>query len=141
MRHKQCPPNFDKMVTQFIVDLTGAVNESAHLYGKASLIPSRRVQMQQRHLAERYIRARQRANLPVVARPVAVRVLFCSPIPWVVEDKSSPKIEPETEELLPSRLPGHEELEAATANDEPTGEKAPPQVCLVAPPELPKAGA
>jgi hypothetical protein len=141
MRHRQCPPDFDKMVTQFAVDLTGTVNESAHLYGKANLISSQRVQMQQRHLAERYIRARQRANLPAVARPVAVRVLFCSAIPWVVEDKSSPKIKPATEVLLPSRLPEQRELEAATTNDKPTGDNAPPQVFLVAPPELPKASA
>lgn len=105
MRHKQCPPDFNKMVTQFVVDLTGTVNESAHVYGKANLIPSQRVQMQQRHLAERYIRARQRANSPPVARPVAIRVLFCSVIPWVVEDMSSTHIEAATGVLLPSRAP------------------------------------
>lgn len=105
MRHKQCPPNFGKRVTEFVVDLTGTLNEPAHLYDKANLIPSQRVQMQQLHLAERYIRARQRANSPAVARPVAVRVLFCSVIPWLVEDKSSPNIEPSTEVLLPSRTP------------------------------------
>lgn len=77
--------------------------------------------MQQRHLAERYIRARQRANLPAVSRPVAVRVLFCSVIPWVVEDTSSPKIEPETEVLFPSRSPEQAELEAATSTDKTAG--------------------
>ena len=134
MRHKQCPPDFDRMVTQFVVDLTGTLNESAHIYDKGNIIPSQRVQMQQRHLAERYIRARQRANSPPVARPVAVRVLFCSVIPWVVEDKSSPNIEPATGVLLPSRPPDLPELEAATSNDKPSGVGAAEQPSVVAPP-------
>jgi hypothetical protein len=133
MRHKQCPPDFDKRATQFVVDLTGKLNESAHVYEKANLIPSQRVKLQQRHLAERYIRARQRANLPAVARPVAVRVLFCSVIPWVVEDQSSPKIEPATEVLFPSRSPEQAELEAATSTDNPSGDGPGKAYLVVAP--------
>ena len=133
MRHKQCPPDFDKWATQFVVGLTDTLNKNVYVYEKANLIPSQRVKMQQRYLAERYIRARQRANMPAVARPVSARVLFCSIIPWVVEDKSSPKIEPATEVLSPSRSPEQAELDAATSTDKPLDD-APGKAYLVAVP-------
>jgi hypothetical protein len=90
MRHKQCPPDFESQIANFIVDLTGSLNNSTYHYGPANALPAKRMQLQQRHLAERFVRARERLKAPADNRPVAVRVLFCSSIPWLVEDKSSP---------------------------------------------------
>ena len=103
MRHKQCPPDLEKTITQFVEELTGMWNEGAHLYNKVNLIPSQHMQLQQRHLAARYVRAQQRAKLAEVNRPVAVRVLFCGVTPRLIVDKSSPSSELKLEVLLPSR--------------------------------------
>ncbi len=117
MRHKQCPADFDKMVAKFVVDLTGTLNESAYLYGKANVLPNQRMQMQRHHLTERFVRAGQRAKLPPVHHPVAVRALFCSDIPWLVADKPIPNVEPAMDVLLPARAPRREQLEVPKSND------------------------
>jgi tetratricopeptide (TPR) repeat protein len=103
MRHNQCPPNFECHVANFIVDLTSSVNPSIHLYRPANALPAKRMQLQQRHLTERFIRARDRLNAPANNRPVAVRAVFCSNIPWLVEDKSNPVAESATEVQLPAQ--------------------------------------
>lgn len=88
MRHKQCPPNFEHFATAFIVDLTASLNESTYYYEPVNALPNLRMQSQQRYLAERFKRARDRLKTPADNRPIAVRAVFCSSIPWLVEDKS-----------------------------------------------------
>jgi tetratricopeptide (TPR) repeat protein len=100
MRHKQCPPDFDSQVAKFVGDLTGSLNNNAYFYGPANVHPTKRMLLQRRYLAERFLRARDRLNAPADNRPVAVRALFCSSIPWLVEDKPSPAAEPRTEVQL-----------------------------------------
>lgn len=97
MRHKQCPPDFERFVTDFIDELTASLNESTHHYEPVNVRPSQRIQLQRRFLAERFIRARNRLKAPADNRPIAVRVVFCSSIPWLVEDKSCPVGEAATE--------------------------------------------
>lgn len=100
MRHKQCPSDFDLKVGRFVDDLTSSLNNSSYFYGPANAHPTERMLLQRRHLAERFVRARDRLKAPADNRPVAVRALFCSSIPWLVEDKTSPATESETEAQL-----------------------------------------
>lgn len=119
MRHKQCPPDFERTMTNFIVDLTGTLNESAHLYGIANVRASQRMQFQGRYLAERFIRARGRLKLPTENRPVAVRAIFCSKIPWLIEDKSSPVDERAVEEQ-PAQMADSAQAQTPASNDAST---------------------
>lgn len=89
MRHKQCPSDFEAQVANFIVDLTNSANKSTYFYGPANVLPAKRMQLQQRSLAKRFILTRDRLGAPADNRPVAVRTVFCSSIPCLIEDKSS----------------------------------------------------
>lgn len=118
MRHKQCPPDFERHVTNFIVDLTRSANKSTHVYGPANAIPAKRIQLQRRHLANRFMRARDRLKAPADNRPVAVRAVFCSSIPVLVEDKSSPVAESATEVQLQTQTAEPAQAQAAVSNEE-----------------------
>lgn len=86
MRHKQCPPDFDQYVAAFIVDLTTSANNIARPYEPANIVPLKRMHFQQRSLAQRFARARSSLRMPPVTRHVAVRVIFCSTIPSLVDE-------------------------------------------------------
>jgi len=88
MRHKQRPSDFEFHVAKFVDDLTSSLNNITYLYGPANVHPTERMLLQRRYLAERFMRARDRLKVPMDNRPVAVRALFCSTIPWLVEDTS-----------------------------------------------------
>lgn len=103
MRHKQCPPDFEQFVTDFIVDLTDAANKSTHPYAPANALPAKRMQVQRHMLAERFTRARDLLKGPQNKRPVTVRTIFGSTIPMLVEDKSSLTAEAAGEVLLPDQ--------------------------------------
>lgn len=117
MRHKQCPPDFERYVANFIANLTSSLNDSAHFYGPASALPTIRMQFQQRHLAKRFMRARDRLDAPADNRPVAVRAVFCSDIPWLVEDKSSPVAESATRMQLPAQTAEPAQALATASNE------------------------
>ncbi len=117
MRHKQCPPDFQSHVANFIVDVTSSANKSTYFYGPANELPAKRMQLQQRHLAERFKRAQDRLKAPEDNRPVAVRAVFCSSIPWLVEDKSSPVAESATDVQLPAQTPKPAKAQAAASNE------------------------
>ncbi|WP_312806943.1 PIN domain-containing protein [Comamonas sp.] len=86
--HKQCPSDFDTQVADFVVEITEKVNPTAfHLYEGVRAIPLQRTKLHQQYLSERYKKVKQRTNDPQLERPVAVRVLFCGMIPWIVEEK------------------------------------------------------
>lgn len=105
MRHKQCSPDFDQYVADFIVDLTTSANDTTRPYEPANIVPTKRMQFQQRSLAQRFERARNRRRTPPVKRPVAVRVIFCSTIPSLVEEKSTPGAEVAAELLAQTADP------------------------------------
>lgn len=115
MRHKQCPAGFEGKVRNFIVDLTSSVNKSTYLYRPANVLPARRMQFQQRRLVERFIHARDRLRAPEDNRPVAVRTLFCSNIPHLMKDKSSPVAESATKAQLPAQM--SEPAQTAASNE------------------------
>lgn len=103
MRHKQCPRDFESHVTKFIIDVTKLVNNSRHIYGPANVLSAKRMRLQQQYLEERYIRAKNRLKTPADNRPVAVRSVFCSSIPWLVQDKSSPVTDSAMDVQLPAQ--------------------------------------
>lgn len=103
MRHKQCPPDFEGQLVVFVENLTDSLNSSTHLCGFVNAAPAKRKEFQQQHLAARFIRAQDRLKAPPDNRPVAVRALFCSRIPCLVEDKSSPVAELATDVQLPAQ--------------------------------------
>ncbi len=119
MRHKQCPPDFERVVTEFIVSLTASLNESTHFCELVNIQTIQRMRFQRQHLAERFIRARDRLKAPADNRPVAVRALFVSSIPLLVEDKSSPVAEAATEVHLPSQTAEPAQAQAAASNEAP----------------------
>ena len=116
MRHKQCLPGFDTQVAKFIVDLTSSLNNSAYLYGPANVHSTERMLLQRRYLAERFLHARDRLQAPADNRPVAVRALFCSGIPWLVEDKSSLAAESATEVRLQAKTTELAQADSAASN-------------------------
>lgn len=97
LRHKHCPSGFLQTVIEFVDELTDSFNQTDHVYGPVNVLTEHRLKMQRFHLAGRITRARERAGSPAVDRPVAVRVLFCSSIPFLVNDKSDGNIEPVAE--------------------------------------------
>lgn len=115
LRHKQCPPDFERVVADFIVDLTASLNESTHPCRLVNIRTSQRIHFQRRLLAERFISARDRLKAPADNRPVAVRAHFISTIPWLVEDKSRPVAEVDTTALLSSEMtePAHAQAAAS----------------------------
>ncbi|MDH6167611.1 tetratricopeptide (TPR) repeat protein [Variovorax boronicumulans] len=116
LRHKQCPKDFDAQVAAFVVEMTDELNPGAfHLYGGVNAIPLQRAKLHQQYLAGRYKRAKQRTSEPALDRSIAVRVLFCSVIPWVVEDKAKQQAEAAAEELNASR--GEQVAEARSDKD------------------------
>jgi tetratricopeptide (TPR) repeat protein len=134
MRHKQCPPDFQRVVSEFIVDLTESANVSSHLYGPVNVQPTHRMQLQRRHLAQRFVSARERLKAPADNRPVAVRAVFCSSVPWLVEDKSSPAAESATDVQLPAQTAEPAQAQAAASNEATTKAGQPGKVFLVAEP-------
>lgn len=120
MRHKQCPPDFERFVTEFIVDLTASLNQSTHFCELVNIRTSQRIQNQRHYLAERFIRSRDRLKEPAGNRPVAMRALFISSIPLLVEDNSSPVAEAATEVHLPSQTAEPVQAQAAASNEAST---------------------
>jgi len=120
MRHKQCPPDFERHLVVFVESLTDSLNNCTHLCGFVNAVPTNRKQFQQQHLAVRFIRAQNRLKAPPDNRPVAVRALFCSSIPCLVEDKSSPVAESATDIQLPAQtVEPDQQTQAASPNDVP----------------------
>lgn len=103
MRHKQCPSDFEEIVTEFVFGLTETLCGSAHTYPGVQSRQNQLMEFQRRHLAQRFFRARARLSTIVEDRPVAVRAIFCSKIPFLVEDKSSAAADPATKVELPSQ--------------------------------------
>lgn len=89
MRHKQCPPDFEEIVTEFVMDLTEKLNGSTHPYAVVRSRQNQLMNLQRQHLAQRFVRARERLRSPAEDRPIAVRAIFCSKIPLLVEEKFS----------------------------------------------------
>ncbi|NVI84065.1 hypothetical protein [Janthinobacterium sp. BJB401] len=117
MRHKQCPPDFETQVANFIVNVTSDANKIIHLYEPANELSAKRMRLQRRSLGERVIRARSRLKAPADNRPVAVRAIFCSRIPCLVEDKSSPVAELATEVQLPVQTAEPAQAQATATNE------------------------
>ena len=102
MRHKQCPREFDLLVTEFVDLLTESLNPTGHhLYERVALHPLRRLRGHRQYLAQRLKSARQHAAQPPRDRPVAVRVLFCGVVPWLVTDQSRAQGAAQADELEP----------------------------------------
>jgi tetratricopeptide (TPR) repeat protein len=87
LRHPHCPPDFIHSIAEFVEELTGNLNGAEQLYRPVNEPRLERIRMQRRYLAERVRKARTKASGPEVTRPIAVRTLFCSVIPWIVEDR------------------------------------------------------
>lgn len=132
MRHKQCPADFERTVGNFIVELTESLSGMTHLYGLVNVQRSQRMQLQRRYLARRFVRARERLKEPADNRPVAVRAVFCSPVPWLVEDKSSQAAEASPEAQLPTQPAEPAQAQAAASNKTVVKTGQPGKVFLVA---------
>jgi hypothetical protein len=93
MRHTRCPPDFDQEVVAFIARFTASVNNCNHPYAPVNTFSTARMQIQRRLLTQRYTRARDRGKAPPDKRPIAVRAIFCSPVPALVEERRNPTAE------------------------------------------------
>ena len=133
LRHQGCPPVFAQQVSDFVVELTKNLNGGAHPYPRANAAREQRLLMQRRHLAERFVRAQQLAARPATSRPVAVRVLFCSEPPWLVEDKSSASGD-STSEALPAATGLATDRVEPTSQDTPSDNGTKGKAYLVAAP-------
>lgn len=117
MRHKQCPSDFENQVANFIIGVTSSANKSIYFYGPANELPANRMQLQRRSLGQRIKSAQDRRKAPADNRPVAVRALFCSYIPLLVEDKSSPVAESATEVQLEAVTAEPAQTQADSSNE------------------------
>jgi tetratricopeptide (TPR) repeat protein len=93
LRNPLCPDDFIEDVASFVMVLTEELNGPEHIYHSVNGLRARRLDMQRRYLAERLRKARALAMENDSSRPIAVRTIFCSPIPWIVEDRGSAKEE------------------------------------------------
>ena len=134
-RHKQCPADFYLAVSNFVEELTDSLSGREHLYGAVNVQRSQRVYLQRRFLAQRFVRARDRLKEAPDNRPVAVRAVFCSPIPWLVADKSNTAPAAATELQPPAPGEGLPSGEVADAAETATKASQPGKAFLVAAPK------
>lgn len=87
LRHPHCPADFIRDVAEFVEDVTADLNGAEQVYGPINEPRLERINVQRRFLAERMRKAATRALQPESTRPIAVRTLFCSAIPWIVVDR------------------------------------------------------
>lgn len=87
LRHPHCPSDFIRDVAEFVEDITSDLNGAEQLYGPLNEPRLERINLQRRFLAERMRKAATYAAEPESTRPIAVRTLFCSAIPWIVVDR------------------------------------------------------
>lgn len=116
MRHKQCPPDFERHVANFIDDLIGSPSQGAYFYEPVNAIPAKRMRVQLRYLAERFKRAQHRLTAPAETRPVAVRAVFCSNMPVLLEDESSGAAESATVLQSSIQATGPDHAQAPASN-------------------------
>lgn len=135
MRHKQCPADFHLAVSNFVEELTDSLNGREHLYGAVNVQRRQRVYLQRQFLAQRFVRARDRLKEAPDNRPVAVRAVFCSPIPWLVADKSNTAPAAATELQPPAPGEGLPSGEVADAAETATKASQPGKAFLVAAPK------
>ena len=135
MRHKQCPADFHLAVSNFVEELTDSLSGREHLYGTVNVQRSQRVYLQRQFLAQRFVRARDRLKEAPDNRPVAVRVVFCSPIPWLVADKSNAAPAAAAELQPPAPGEGLPSGEVADAAETATKASQPGKAFLVAAPK------
>lgn len=117
LRHKLCPADFHLAVSNFIEELTDSLSGREHLYGLINVQRSRRAYLQRQFLAQRLVRARDRMKEAPDNRPVAVRAVFCSPIPWLVADRSNTPPDASTESQPRAGGEGQAPSEAAAIAD------------------------
>ena len=89
LRRKGSPSGFLDAVTAFVNDLPIELAGAEHLYPIANAARASRIRIQRRYLAECVAEARELAAAPQNGRPVAVRVLYCSKVPWIVFEKAT----------------------------------------------------
>lgn len=89
LRHPNCPPDFSLEITGFIEELTDSLNGIEQVYGPANVVRHQRIDIQRRYLTERYKKAGEWAKGVDSKRPIAVRTLYCTSIPLIVEDRPS----------------------------------------------------
>jgi hypothetical protein len=75
-------------VAEFVDELTGTLIDVPHPYKPANVRPNHTLMVQRRYLQQRFFRSRARASSAPQDRPIAVRAVFCSTIPWLVSDKA-----------------------------------------------------
>lgn len=92
-RHPNCPPDFSLEITGFIEELTENLNGLEQLYGPVNVPRLQRIDIQRRYLTERFKKAEERAKSVDSKRPIAVRTLYCTVIPLIVEDRASEREE------------------------------------------------
>ncbi len=86
LRHPSRAPMFFLQVSDFVDDLTVQLNRSAHPYAPADAYRLARIHMQRRYLADSFASALKHASEPECMRPIKVKVLFCSKVPWLCID-------------------------------------------------------
>jgi len=94
LRHSSCTEDFPNQVGMFCDELTASYRPTPMPYEPANVIPHESMVLQRQYLGARIKRAMTRATGPFVERPVAVKVLFCGQVPFVVVDRSAEEIEP-----------------------------------------------
>jgi hypothetical protein len=86
-RRKDCPVNFQSEVKEFVADLIEQKTGVAYLYPPANQLERRAVYLGRKYLFERLNEAYERSEGPVETRPIAIRVLYCTKIPYFILDR------------------------------------------------------
>ncbi|SCY42908.1 hypothetical protein SAMN05216420_10657 [Nitrosospira sp. Nl5] len=92
LRRKDCPPGFYSTIDEFVYNLPREEARIAHLYPPVNWMQERRVSLHRNYLAERLAEVSERANSPIKTRPIAVRILYCTKVPYLILDKSISKV-------------------------------------------------
>jgi hypothetical protein len=88
-RRQDLPSNFNVTVDTFVFNLTAKLGGVPHPYPPLKRMRAELIHKQREYLHERLVEARNWSSKPVEPRPIAVRVLYCTKIPFLILDKSS----------------------------------------------------
>ncbi|SFF03357.1 hypothetical protein SAMN05428977_10446 [Nitrosomonas sp. Nm166] len=87
-RRKDCPEDYHKIIEIFVYELLEELAGKPHFYPPINWARDNAIRNQQKYVLERLAEAKSRSEHSPVLRPIAVRVIYGTKIPYLIMDKS-----------------------------------------------------
>ncbi len=93
-RRKDCPADYHNAIEFFVDGLLEELAGIPHFYPPVNWLREHKIRGQKNYLIEKLAEARSRSSSSPETRPIAVRVLYATKIPYLILDKSVPGCTP-----------------------------------------------